>query len=188
MTHVELGTAYTEAERVLVNAADYLDVLSRQSTQPGSLSSTVYLAQQPLFDQSQSSDLIRIPDYVNAGRGDMYSTNAWIGPSNTVSPLHRDPTHNLLAQLYGAKRVQLYANPSSKFDLYPHSDPSKANTSRVDTEQPDRRLFPDFPPRSAFVETVIYPGDILFIPRRMWHHVRAISYGPISVSANFFFD
>lgn len=47
--------------------------------------------------------------FVRAGRGDAYATNAWIGPPGTVSPLHRDPTDNLLAQLYGEKRVLLYS-------------------------------------------------------------------------------
>jgi hypothetical protein len=47
--------------------------------------------------------------YVRAGRGDAYAINAWIGPPGTVSPLHRDPTHNILTQLYGEKRVLLYS-------------------------------------------------------------------------------
>ena len=49
----------------------------------------------------------------------MYSINAWIGPPGTVSPLHRDPTHNLLAQLYGEKRVRLYAAPDDAAAMYP---------------------------------------------------------------------
>lgn len=32
--------------------------------------------------------------------------NAWLGPVGTVSPLHHDPYHNLLAQVYGEANVK----------------------------------------------------------------------------------
>lgn len=40
----------------------------------------------------------RDPDYVKAQRG-VYQRNIWLGPSGTVSPLHFDPYHNILAQV-----------------------------------------------------------------------------------------
>ena len=52
---------------------------------------------------------IRVPDYcclrdadsVDGGAEETaIKINAWFGPHGTVSPLHYDPEHNLLAQVY----------------------------------------------------------------------------------------
>lgn len=105
---------------------------------------TGYLAQHRLFDQVPL--LLRdiaTPDYCallteedevaeadassasnceNKEEGaDAVIVNAWLGPSTTVSPLHHDPYHNLLAQVVGYKYVRLYHPSASQF-LYPMSD------------------------------------------------------------------
>jgi hypothetical protein len=105
---------------------------------------TGYLAQHRLFDQVPLllKD-IATPDYCallteedevveadassvgnseNAAEGaDAVIMNAWLGPSTTVSPLHHDPYHNLLAQVVGYKYVRLY-HPSASQNLYPMPD------------------------------------------------------------------
>lgn len=42
---------------------------------------------------------IMVPDYCYAGGGELQSLNAWFGPHGTVTPLHHDPHHNILAQV-----------------------------------------------------------------------------------------
>lgn len=42
---------------------------------------------------------ICIPDYCFSGGGELRSLNAWFGPAGTVTPLHHDPYHNILAQV-----------------------------------------------------------------------------------------
>lgn len=42
---------------------------------------------------------ILIPDYCFCGGGELQSLNAWFGPAGTVTPLHHDPHHNILAQV-----------------------------------------------------------------------------------------
>lgn len=59
-----------------------------------------YLAQHSLLDQipALAADICT-PDYCTLGEGKMQSVNAWLGPAGTVTPLHHDPHHNLLAQV-----------------------------------------------------------------------------------------
>jgi hypothetical protein len=110
---------------------------------------------------------------------DSYGRNVWLGPRGTVTPLHRDPNTNLLAQIVGQKRVILH-HPDAR--VYPRSDGPHANASAADAEAPGD-AFPDFPPAYEIVE--LGPGDALLIPVGWWHHVRCTA-GP-SLSLNYWF-
>ncbi|KAG5216693.1 JmjC domain [Trichophyton interdigitale] len=71
----------------------------------------LYLAQCQLLDLPGSlREDFPTPSYVmQAGKGDIYDTNIWVGLAPTYTPLHRDPNPNLFVQLAGSKHVRLLA-------------------------------------------------------------------------------
>ncbi|KAG9189073.1 lysine-specific demethylase 8 [Alternaria panax] len=114
---------------------------------------TGYLAQHDLFAQIPSLRAdISIPDYCYVEPApsphlthvkpvpklEEPLLNAWFGPTGTVSPLHTDPYHNILAQVVGYKYVRLYAPEETK-RLYPRGmeggGVDMSNTSRVDLDE-----------------------------------------------------
>lgn len=113
---------------------------------------TGYLAQHDLFAQIPSLRAdISIPDYCYSTPApvshphikptatlDSPLLNAWFGPAGTVSPLHTDPYHNILAQVVGYKYVRLYA-PSETAKLYPRGTEDggvdMSNTSQIDLDE-----------------------------------------------------
>lgn len=158
-----------------------------------------YLAQYNLFDQvpELKSD-IQVPSicYVTAPSssfaGYVYKpvpdelapiTNIWFGPAGTVSPLHRDEHHNVYVQVVGYKYFRLYKPTANNM----YADPEMPNTSRVDLSKDlmdIEKEFPEFGYKDNVVETVLGPGDALYIPFGWWHYVESLS---ISIGVNFWF-
>ncbi|XP_005405191.1 PREDICTED: lysine-specific demethylase 8 isoform X2 [Chinchilla lanigera] len=128
---------------------------------------------------------ISIPDYCCLGSGEEeeITINAWFGPPGTVSPLHQDPQQNFLAQVIGRKYIRLYS-PQDSEALYPHETHLLHNTSQVDVENPDLEKFPKFA-EAPFLSCTLAPGEILFIPVKYWHYVRALD---LSFSVSFWWS
>uniref|UniRef100_A0A8C3WS44 Bifunctional peptidase and arginyl-hydroxylase JMJD5 n=1 Tax=Catagonus wagneri TaxID=51154 RepID=A0A8C3WS44_9CETA len=180
---VEVGSRYTDAEwsQTLMTVGEFISKhIVHEARDVG------YLAQHQLFDQiPELKQDISIPDYCCLGDGEeeQITINAWFGPQGTVSPLHQDPQQNFLTQVMGRKYIRLYS-PRESEALYPHDTHLLHNTSQVDVENPDVEKFPRFAD-APFLACVLCPGEMLFIPVKYWHYVRALD---LSFSVSFWWS
>ncbi|KAK9845504.1 hypothetical protein WJX81_008092 [Elliptochloris bilobata] len=133
-----------------------------------------YLAQHDLFAQvPELARDISTPDYC-AATGELCAVNAWLGPAGTVTPLHTDPHHNLLAQAVGVKYVRLYP-PSAAAVLCPFREGLTTNSSQVDLDAPGAaQRWPGLA-QAPLVDCLLRPGQMLYVPPGWWHYVRALT-------------
>lgn len=181
-------------------------------------SRTGYLAQHDLFTQIPSLRAdISIPDYCFTSASPPHPSsplaskhgampllvvpqlNAWLGPSGTISPMHVDPYHNILAQVVGRKYVRLYA-PRESAKLYARGiedgGVDMCNTSALDigvlegwdgTKEDREEAHRKYPLYSGteYVDTILEEGECLYIPLGWWHYVRSLS---VSFSVSFWWN
>lgn len=187
---VEIGTLKSSKDKGwcerLLTLREFISEYLQPSNR-GSIASdrVCYLAQHALFEQLPSlKNDFTPPRFCRLGV--LRRTNAWLGTRDTVTPLHFDSYHNIFVQVGGSKRVKLI-DPDFCDKLYVSKQgglESQGNVSQVDVEDPDLKRFPLF--RDVKVlECVVHPGDILFIPKGWWHHVRSLT---TSFSVNFWMD
>jgi lysine-specific demethylase 8 len=179
---------------------DYYRNRKRLSTRLGSFiesmnstaeSSRNYISQFPIFESIpelkrdiESLDrYMKIPgSYPNRLQSKLKREgHLWLGPAGTVTPVHFDSAHNLLVQIYGRKKVILVPPTQSRQLYYPCLRLGHINYSPVDVEQPDFEKFPRFREATP-LEFQLNPGEILFIPVRWWHYLRALDQ---TISLNF---
>jgi lysine-specific demethylase 8 len=124
-------------------------------------------------------DELGVPDYCRSAP--RLRSNLWFSAAGTITRLHFDLPHNLIAQVHGRKRFFLYPAKERR-NLYPFPPWSSVpHLSRVDLESPDLGAFPRLADaRGWYCDT--REGDLLFLPSRMWHHVRSLG---ASVTVNF---
>lgn len=128
----------------------------------------------------QLIQLIRFPPYFD--RSLYINPRIWIGPKGTLTPLHRDDTDNLFAQVWGQKSFILAA---------PHHRPALGTWSTTpqggldgcefNPDEPDYAKFPRAQ-EVTFLRVVLQEGDMLFLPEGWFHQVRSLT---TSLSVNF---
>ncbi len=94
----------------------------------------------------------------------------FLGPSHSLTPLHFDCllTHNLFFQVRGRKRFILLHH-----DQLPFCYRYQWRWCEVDAETPDFISHPLY--RDAQIqECIVEPGDMLYMPPGMLHHVRSL--------------
>lgn len=185
---VEVGSAYTDENwgQRLMTVNDFFKTFINSENPVSRLG---YLAQhQILLQIPELADDVDIPDYCYSGLPEDSSdakvdSYIWVGPANTVSPLHHDGDRsNLLCQLIGYKYVKLYPADQTEA-IYPHTETMLCNTSQIDVAaaSTDLKKFPKFAEARGF-HGLLGPGEMLFIPPRCWHYIRSMSS---SISMNF---
>jgi lysine-specific demethylase 8 len=125
--------------------------------------------------------------------GRLSAANAWLGTANTKTHLHTDDADNLLCQVAGHKLVKLFPPSVTPYVYQDSVDDRKTGNKSVNAFSPvdcedvaeQKRVFPLFKKaRDEEIQTVIGPGETLFVPRGWWHYVRALEP---SFSVNFWF-
>lgn len=99
----------------------------------------------------------------------------WLGPRGTLTPWHHDLTNNLLVQVMGRKRVRMA--PPWAF--------ARMRNSRHCFSDWSNEALPAGHGDSAVppvIETVIGPGEAIFLPVGWWHQVEALD---LSASMSF---
>ncbi len=106
----------------------------------------------------------------------------WIGPKGTLTPLHRDDTDNLFAQVWGQKAFTLAA-PHHRHALGTWSTSPKGGLDGCDfnPDAPDYQRFPEARD-VTFLRIVLQAGDLLFLPEGWFHQVESVT---TSLSVNF---
>ena len=187
-SHSDLqNTSFQRSEAplsIFLRWAERADAHSRQR---------LYLAQASISDLPEQlrNDLPTPKLVLDAGNGDVYDTNIWLGVAPTYTPLHRDPNPNLFVQLVGQKIVRLLPpeagqevflavqaalgrNASSVFrgDEMMQGDEKKLLEDQIwrDRHAGESLTFPRY-------EAALSSGDGLFIPKGWWHSIKGVGTG-----------
>ena len=182
---IEIGNKYTDESwtQTLMTMSEFItDFIENPKAE-----TVGYLAQHEIFYQiPELKEDLEIPDFCYSENDFEPNMNFWFGPKNTTTPLHTDPKHNVLVQIFGYKYVRLYPQKESEY-LYPNPGMLLNNTSMIDIEDDFEEVlkkFPDFT-KAKGLECILGPGDLLYIPPKCWHFVKSLS---TSCSISFWFD
>lgn len=146
--------------------------------QPASDEPAAYMGNNQL--PRQWLHLIQFPEWFE--RSQYIAPRFWLGPKGTLTPLHRDDSDNLFAQVWGEKLI-LLAAPHHREALGSWATSPDGGLEGCDFN-PDKPNWEDFPTARnvEFLPVQLGPGDLLFLPEGWFHQVTSLS---TSLSINF---
>lgn len=158
--------------------------------------SQLYIAQAQILDlPKELRDDLPTPDIVReAGKGDVYVTNIWLGCPPTYTPLHKDPNPNLFAQLASRKEVRVF-EPSAGREIFAQVQRQLGRNGRESMrgsemmEGRERELLDNAvwgSDAKGGYTALVQPMDALFIPKGWWHSIRSIG-NDVNASVNWWF-
>jgi hypothetical protein len=156
----------------------------------------LYIAQAQIADLPRELQAaLPTPRIVSeAGKGDIYDSNIWLGIPSTYTPLHKDPNPNLFVQLTSSKVVRLFRPDVGRgifhrVQMQLGAQSSMSFRGEEMMQGPERSLLEHAvwvnPPEDGH-EVVVRPGDALFIPKGWWHSIKSMGTD-ITASVNWWF-
>lgn len=171
-------TFSTDRDFRSTSMADFIASLEKPASKSPDGSPPAYMGNNIM--PTQLMKLIEYPQYFE--RQLYIPPRIWIGPKGTLTPLHRDDTDNLFAQVWGQKSFILAA-PHHRPALGTWSTAPKGGLDGCDFN-PDAPDYQRFPTARAvtFLRITLEAGDLLFLPEGWFHQVESVS---TSLSVNF---
>ncbi len=125
-------------------------------------------------------DLFRVPDLCRVRPDSAVTSNLFLANASNAAQMHFDGDHRhvLLYQVFGRKRVFLVPCTSS-VKLFPVLNQSWCNFQQLSDQEKSEFI--------AYVggyEYLLQPGETLYFPMMMWHHMEYVDTG---MSVNFRF-
>lgn len=171
-------TFSTDRDFRSTSMADFIASLDAPQSKPADGQPPAYMGNNILPERLLA--LIDFPPYFE--RSQYIPPRIWIGPKGTLTPLHRDDTDNLFAQVWGRKSFILAA-PHHRPALGTWSTSPKGGLDGCDfnPDAPDYQRFPEAR-QVPFLRIELQAGDLLFLPEGWFHQVESVS---TSLSVNF---
>lgn len=171
-------TFSTERDFRSTSMADFIAALDSPATKGADGEPPAYMGNNIL--PAQLMEQIKYPPYFDPSL--FIPPRIWIGPKGTLTPLHRDDTDNLFAQVWGQKTFTLAA-PHHREALGTWSTAPQGGLDGCDfnPDAPDYQRFP-LARDVTFLRVTLEAGDLLFLPEGWFHQVESVS---TSLSVNF---
>jgi len=158
----------------------------------------LYIAQAQIADlPKQLQDDLPVPRIVqDAGKGDIYDSNIWMGMPPTYTPLHKDPNPNLFVQLVGRKVIRLFKPDVGLRIFRTVQERIGQHASSVfrgeemmegpERDALDKAVWGGGSKMEVF-EAIVHPGEALFIPKGWWHSIKSAGPDLVNASVNWWF-